>query len=91
MSDEAHRQLLPSLDPTMPMQAAVLGTLLTERPAQLTLLDLYRERRDPEDPGKRDALDRAVQCLASEGLVDRSGPLVMPSRAALKSEALSRL
>jgi Fe2+ or Zn2+ uptake regulation protein len=73
------------------MQAAVLASLLAEHPTQLTSLDLYRERKDPDDIAERDAVDRAVQCLVSAGLVHRSGPFVVPSRGALKFEQLSWL
>ena len=83
--------LLPPIDPDDQIEAAVLASVLAEHPTQLTFLDLYRERRDPDDLGERDAVDRAVQGLVSAGLVNRSGPFVVPSRAALKFEALSSL
>lgn len=82
---------LPPVRPDDQIQAAVLASLLAEHPTQLTSSDLYRERRDPDDVGERDAVDRAVQCLVSAGLVHRSGPFLVPSRAALKFEELSSL
>lgn len=73
------------------MQAAVLTSLVAEYPVQLTPDDLYRERRDPEHPGERDDVDRAIETLVAAGLVHRSGPFVVPSRAALRSEELHSL
>jgi len=73
------------------MQQAVLTTVLVEHPAQLTMLDLYRERMDPEDPRDRDAVDRAILDLVAAGLVHRNGPFVVPSRAALRFEELYEL
>lgn len=91
MSGHLDGSLLPPIDRDDAIQAAVLASLLVEHPTQLTLLDLYRERRDPEDLGERDAVDRAVQGLVSAGLIHRSGPFLMPSRAALRFEELSSL
>jgi hypothetical protein len=82
---------LPPIDPDEAVQAAVLTSLLAEHPAQLTALDLYRERRDPDDLQERDCVDRALQDLVSAGLVHRSGPFFIPTRAALKFEELSSL
>jgi hypothetical protein len=87
----AHRDLLPPVDPDDAVQSAVLTSLLAEHPAQLTKLDLYRERRDADDVEEQDAVDRAVEGLVAAGLVHRSGPFVVPSRAALKFEELSSL
>lgn len=81
--------LLPPIDPDDQIEAAVLASLLAEHPTQLTSLDLYRERRDPDDFRERDAVDRAVQGLVSAGLVHRLGPFVVPSRAAVRFEELS--
>jgi hypothetical protein len=90
MSNQACKNL-PPIGPDDAVQAALLASLLAEHPTHLTLLDLYRERRDPEDLGERDAVDRAVQSLVSAGLVHRSGAFVVPSRAAIKFEELSSL
>jgi len=82
---------LPPIEPDDAIQAAVLASLLADHPVQLTLADIYRERRDPDDLGERDAVDRAVQALVSAGLAHRSGPFIVPSRAALRFEELSSL
>lgn len=70
------------------VQQAVLANLLVEHPAQLTLLDLYRERPDPDNAAQQDAVDRAVQSLVAAGLVHRNGPFAIPSRAALRFEQI---
>jgi hypothetical protein len=85
------RYRLSPIDADDAIEQAVLASLLVEHPAQLTMLDVHRERRDPEDPVERDAVDRAVQKLVAAGLVHRSGPFVVPTRAALRFEALSSL
>ena len=91
MSNQTYKDSLPPIAPDDAVEAAVLTSLLVEHPTLLTPLDLYRERRDPDDPGERDAVDRAVQCLVSAGLVHRNGTFVVPSRAAIKFEELSSL
>jgi hypothetical protein len=91
MNDRAHRNLLPPVDADDAMEQAVLFSLLIEHPTQLTMTDLYRERREPDDPVERDAVDRAVQRLVAAGLLLRNGPVVIPSRAALRSEELHSL
>lgn len=58
---------------------------------QLTLLDLYRERTDPNDAAQRATVDDAVQALIAAGLAIRNGPFVVPSRAALRFEKLQAL
>jgi hypothetical protein len=55
------------------------------------LLDLYRERRDPDDSGDRDSVDRAIESLVAAGLVHHNGCFVVPSRAALRFEELYAL
>lgn len=89
MTDDRYR--LSPVDADDSMEQAVLASLLADHPVQLTALDLYRERRDPDDLAERDAVDRAVHGLVSAGLVHRSGPFVVPSRAALRFEELSSL
>lgn len=91
VADEAHRHPFPPIRSDEQIQAAVLASLLAEHPTQLTSPDLYRERRDPDDPIERDSVDRAVQTLVSAGLAHRSGPFVVPSWAALKFEDLESL
>ena len=70
------------------MQHAVLTSLLVEHPTQLTMVDLYRERRDPDDTAQQDAVDRAVYSLVAAGLAHRNGSFVIPSRAAIHFERL---
>jgi hypothetical protein len=82
---------LSPVDADDAMEQAVLASLLSEHPAQLTMLDLHRERSDPDDPVERDAVDRAVRRLVAAGLVHRHGAFVIPTRAALRSEKLNSL
>lgn len=89
MTDDRYR--LSPVDADDAMEQAVLASVLAEHPIQLTMLDLNRERRDPDDPDERDAVDRAVQRLVAAGLVHRNGPFAIPTRAALRFEALSSL
>lgn len=71
------------------LEAAVLRQLLALHPTQLTLAELIREIAG-EDAGfaQRDAVERAVQQLAADGLVHRNGDVVLPSRAALRMDEL---
>lgn len=88
--DDGARHLGP-VDADQAVQAAVLASLVTEHPVQLTPTDLYRERKDPDDLRDRDDVDRAIETLVAAGLAHRSGPFVVPSRAALKAEELHSL
>lgn len=86
MTDDRHH--LSPVDADDAMEQAVLASLVAEHPVQLTMLDLRRERSDPDDPLERDAVDRAVQRLVAAGLVHRHRDFVTPTRAALRSEEL---
>jgi hypothetical protein len=71
------------------VQAAVLRRLLTLHPIQLTLAELVREIiAGAGDFAPQDAVERAVRELAAAGLVNRSGHVVLPSRAALRFDEL---
>jgi len=70
-------------------EAAVLRQLLALHPVQLTLEELVREvADDPDEFAAADAVGRAVRELNAASLVHRSGDLVLPSRAALRSDEL---
>lgn len=73
----SQRRILSPADQDDVMQQAILASLLAEHPLQLTLLDLYRERREPDDPAERDAVDRGVYSLVAAGLAHRNGPFVV--------------
>ena len=64
------------------VQRAVLGLVLDEHPALLTLGDLMMEVV-PED-----AVGRAVRDLTAIGLLRREGGSVLPTRAALHFDRL---
>lgn len=72
------------------VEAAVLAQLLVLHPTLVTMAELIREVAG-EEPGfaERDAIERAVRDLVAVGLLTRSEELVMPTRAALRFDALS--
>jgi hypothetical protein len=71
-------------------QALVLDRLLFHWPTHLQEADLQRELALGEDDfDRRDRVDRAVVSLHWAGLALRSGPVVIPTRAALHYHQLS--
>jgi hypothetical protein len=71
------------------VEAAVLRQLLALYPVQLTLTELVREISDgAADFAATDPVERAVGRLSAAGLIHRSGDMVIPSRAALRSYEL---
>lgn len=79
-----------AVDSDLRDQALVLDRLLVEWPTQLQESDLLRELELGEDEFEhRDRVDRAVVELCWAGLALRSGPLVLPTRAALHYRGLS--
>lgn len=68
------------------LEVAILRTLLTEHPTQLTAAELTTEHAEHGDaPG---AVDDAIRRLVSIGLAHRHGQFVIPSRAALYMDGL---
>ena len=79
----------PSSSEDRKVQDAVLGLVLAEHPAQLTLSEISREiSGDNADFADADAAERAVRDLIGVGLLHRSGTLIVASRAALRFEEL---
>jgi hypothetical protein len=71
-------------------QALVLDRLLVHWPTHLQEADLQRELQlGDDDFDHRDRVDRAVVQLHWAGLALRSGPVVIPTRAALHYHLLS--
>lgn len=72
-------------------QAQVLREVLDLYPATLTLDELVRELTvaSPEFT-EHDRIKRAVRDLTAGGLIHRIGDLVLPTRAAVNFDALSR-
>lgn len=64
-------------------ESAVLQLVLALHPAAVSLDEVARELS-----GDRDAVERAVRDLTGAGLLHRSGPLVLPTRAALRFDEL---
>lgn len=67
------------------LESALLQQVLALHPTAITMAELGRELG--EDPNG-DALRRAVRDLAAAGLLNRSGELVLPTRAALRFDEL---
>lgn len=69
-------------------QQAVLGIVLVEHPAQLTICELAREINQGEDFAAADAVERAIRDLVGVGLLRCEGASVLPTRAALHFDRL---
>jgi hypothetical protein len=65
-------------------QRAVLGFVLNQHPAQLTICELAREI----DLGGGDAVERAIRDLVGAGLLRCEGASVLATRAALHFDRL---
>jgi hypothetical protein len=73
-------------------ERGVLTLVVGDYPEVYTENELVREvTLDSEDFGERDTVERAIRSLAAVGLLHRCGPLVFPSRAALRFDALEEL
>jgi hypothetical protein len=71
------------------LESAVLQFVLALHPAQISFDDLLRELSGGgEDFAQRDAVERAVRDLSGAGLLQRNGPLLAPTRAALRFDEL---
>ncbi len=71
------------------VESAVLQQLLALHPTAVTLEELVRELGAAKDAlAERDAIERAVRDLCGAGLLHRSDSLLLPSRAALRFDAL---
>lgn len=70
------------------LESALLQQILALHPAAVTLEELTRELGEDRDADRRDAVDRAVRDLVAAGLLHRSEPFVLPSRAALRFDEL---
>lgn len=70
-------------------ESAVLQYILAFHPVQTSLEELLREfDQGSGDAAQRDAVERAVHDLIGSGLLQRSGRLVLPTRAALHFDEL---
>jgi len=70
-------------------ESAVLQHVLALHPAQTSFAELLQEvGGESGDFAHRDAIERAVRDLTGVGLLQRNGPLVLPTRAALRFDEL---
>jgi hypothetical protein len=70
-------------------QGAVLGLILAEHPAQITVPEVIREQTgDSDEFGEKDSVERAMRDLVGVGLLHRQGIFVLPTRAALRFEQI---
>jgi hypothetical protein len=71
------------------IESAVLQHILALHPTAITFEEMARELGAGADSfADRDALERAVRDLRGTGLLQRSDPLLLPSRAALRFDEL---
>jgi hypothetical protein len=70
-------------------ESALLQQVLALHPTAVTVAELKRELGGEEDGfSADDAVERAVRDLAAAGLLHRSDPFVLPTRAALRFDEL---
>lgn len=70
-------------------ESAVLQYILAFHPMQTSLEELLREfDQGSGDAAQRDAVERAVRDLIASGLLQHSGEMVLPTRAALRFDQL---
>lgn len=82
-------QIRSPADEDLRTESAVLQYILAFHPVQTSLEELLREfDQGSGDAAQRDAVERAVQDLVGAGLLQRSGELVLPTRAALRFDEL---
>ena len=87
MDDQAQTQ--SSAGESAKIESAVLQLVLSLHPSPVNYDDLRREfDPEPSDFTQSDALERAVRELGSAGLLQRRGDLILPTRAALRFDAL---
>jgi hypothetical protein len=71
-------------------EAAVLSHLLVLHPTRLSMCELLREMCPASDDfGERDGCERAARDLIAVGLLRRDGDSIVPTRAALRFDALA--
>lgn len=73
-------------------ERSVLAATVGDYPELFTENELVREiADDPEDFIQRDRVERAIRSLSDVGLLHLLHPLIVPSRAALRFDALEEL
>lgn len=69
-------------------ESAILQLVLALHPAAFSFEELAREMGGDRSANDLDAIERGVRDLAAAGLLQRSGSLVLPTRAALRFDEL---
>ncbi len=86
---EEREDIRKTVDEDRAQESAVLQHVLAFHPAALTIEELVRELDPDRDSfSQRDAVERAVRDLSGAGLLRQCGPLVLPTRAALRFDEL---
>lgn len=85
-SDDKERRVLAPHEEDDRDQVAILAHVLAEHPDQLTMTELAREMKRPDEAEAPppDWLERGVRDLVGIGLLHRSGDTIRPTRAALR-------
>lgn len=85
-SDDSERRVLAPHEVDDRDQEAILAHLIAEHPEQLTITELTREmkRPDEEEAPTPDWIHRGVRDLVALGLLHRCGDTIRPTRAALR-------
>jgi hypothetical protein len=87
--DFEHRNEATSEECDTAIDLVVLVLVLHRHPAQLTVAELQREIvEDQRSFAQTDAIERAVRDLTGAGLLHRHGQFAIPTRAALRFDAL---
>jgi hypothetical protein len=87
--DSSGEDFSPPADEDAKTEGAVLGFILNQHPAHLTIPELSLAlNRDPGDFSANDAVERAVRELVGAGLLHIGGGLVLSTRAARYFAAL---
>lgn len=85
-SDDKERRVLTPAEENDRDEEAILAHVLAEHPDQLTMAELAREMKRPDDAeaSPPDWLERGVRDLVGLGLLHHSGDAIRPTRAAVR-------
>jgi len=90
-SPRSAADVLPTAKTDTKAECSVLRVVLAAYPELFTENELVREiAGDPGDFMQRDTVERAIRSLAVVGLLHRCHPIIIPTRAAMRFEALEQ-